>query len=207
MVGKWGKVYHTYMSHNLPPSNEVEPKPVEDNARKLVLFQLDQDKLRAFDATTYDMEIQWIDTSDDFETKVVCKVYDSDERDPQVLKISKSTVDGKRLTTREPISYEEFVEIKERHQGKPHLTKRRSEFDYEQDGVQYAMKYDEFRVGQRIDGAQQLFCMLEVDAVTEDQRERFDPELFEPSQIYAEATGNPNYTGYKIIGTLQKLQG
>jgi hypothetical protein len=202
----WGKVYSKRMS-NLPPAHDSEPKPIDDNARKLVLLPVDPSDLAALGATTYDMEVQWTDVSDDSETKVVCKRYDDPDVEPSILRISKETVEGKRKTRKGPISFEDFLKTVEQGDRTLHLTKRRSEFGYVQGDVEYALKYDEFKTGARADGSQRLFCMLEVEAETDEQRERFDPHAFTLAQIYAEATGSPDYTGYRIIQTLQKLQG
>ena len=197
------------MSHELdsPATPERKKEPADDNARKLVLLKIDAEKLTEIGAHTYDMEVQWVDTSEDSESKIVRKRNAYDETDVRTLLIAKSMVDGKRSTHREPVKYEDFSQFRKEYEGQPYLTKRRSEFMYVQDGVEYALKYDEFKIGIKPGGGQRLFCMLEVDADSDEQRDKFDPGAFELAQIYAEVTGNPDYTGYRIIPTLQKLQG
>lgn len=190
---------------NFPPDHDREPKPIDDNARKLVLLPIATSKLVELGATTYDMEVQWTDVSDDSETKVVCKRYIDTEIEPSVMQISKEMVDGKRKTLKTPISFEAFLRTVEQGDRMLHLEKRRSEFSYVQGDVVYALKYDEFKTGAHADGSQRLFCMLEVEADTDEQMEQFDPQAFTLAQIYAEATGSPDYTGYRIIPTLQKF--
>lgn len=192
---------------NFPTSHDSEPKPIDDNARKLVLLPIDALKLLDLGALTYDMEVQWTDVSEDSETKVVCKRYVNPDLEPNVLRISKETIDGKRKTLKETISLEEFLKTVEQGDRMLHMEKRRSEFSYAQGDIDFSLKYDEFKTGAHADGTQRLFCMLEVESDTEEQREQFDPEAFTLAQIYAEATGNPEYTGYRIVQTLQKLQG
>ena len=192
---------------NLPPAHDSEPKPIDDNARKLVLLPIEASELAAMGATTYEMEVQWTDVSEDSEAKVVCKRYADPDTEPSLLRISKKTVDGRRMTQKEPISMDEFADTLRRGDTALHLSKRRSEFNYVQSGIEFALKYDEFVIGQTSDNSLQLFCILEVEAGTEEEREQFEPQLFAPATIYAEATGDPNYTGYRIIQTLQKMQG
>lgn len=66
-----------------------------------------------------------------------------------------------------------------------HVEKRRAEFSYEQGGMIFEVKYDEF--------AASNLRILEVDAATDEQR-----QSFEPFGGLHEVTGNIAYYGYRV---------
>lgn len=69
-----------------------------------------------------------------------------------------------------------------------HLEKKRYEFTYDQNGIPFSVKYDEFGTGE--------LCLLEVDAPTEEERNAFNPNDF-PGELN-EVTGDMRYYGYRI---------
>ena len=69
-----------------------------------------------------------------------------------------------------------------------HLEKKRYEFEYAQNGITFSVKYDEFATGK--------FCMLEVDAPSDEERSSFSSGDF-PSTL-AEVTGDMKYYGYRV---------
>lgn len=160
---------------------------LDDNARKFVIVQLPSDFLENHGASSYDLVTDWLETAEESEKKVVCKRYDNG--DVQRLLITKVTKDGNRKSEKRFITEEEYEVL--RASASVHVEKRRHEFVYQQGGVSFAMKYDEFLNSD--------LCVLEVDAETEELRDLFEPEL-ELFDIAHEVTGDMRYYGYKVAG-------
>jgi hypothetical protein len=163
---------------------EQKKQKLEDNARKFTLNSLEYSFLQAWDATSYSMTTDWLETNEDTEKKVVLKEYPSGVI--KTILISKAMVDGDRTSEKEDISREQYAELAET--AELHLQKTRYEFDYVQHGITFHIKYDEF--------AHSDLRVLEVDADTEDQRTSFDVTAF-PAGL-TETTGNLDYYGYRI---------
>ena len=163
---------------------------VDDNARKFVIGTIDPAFLTNQNARSYEMVTDWIETGEDNEKKVVVKVYpDKIQR----LLIEKVTKDGNRVADKQSIDeskYNEYLAV-----AGPHSEKRRYEFEYEQNGINFIVKYDEF-VGSQL-------RILEIEAPTEQQGDSFDPYDF-PAEL-VEVTGQLQYYGYRIADTVKSI--
>lgn len=167
------------------PKNDPEKKEkLDDNARKFITEALDSKFLEDNNASSFTLTVDWLETGEDTEVKVAHKKFDNDE--VQILLIAKTTKDGNRISEKEKISEERYQQLKV--SSVLHLEKKRYEFDYEQNGTPFSVKYDEFADGK--------LNMLEVDASSEEQRESFDPKEF-PSEL-KEVTGDIRYYGYRV---------
>lgn len=201
----------TMNAENVPSAREKESTPGEDNALKFIVLQVPEERLVDLGAQTFEVSVQWTEVTDDSETKLVRKGRPFEPWDDKFLRITKSRpVDGgSRSAVRETLGFDEFRALRLAAEGLPYMTKRRSEFTYVQNDIEFTMKYDEFNVGTKLGtvDAPRLFCMLEVDAASDKERERFDPEAFDLAAIYADVTGKEEYTGVRIVETLQRLQG
>jgi hypothetical protein len=172
------------------PQNKLEKKEIlEDNARKFTLGSIDSQFLKDHNATSFELIVDWLETGEDNEKKLAYKKFDNGSI--QILLISKITKDGNRTSEKNKISEDEYKRLL--GSSKLHLEKRRYEFSYNQDTIAFNLKYDEFEDGK--------LNMLEVDAVTEEERSSFDPKQF-PSTL-SEVTGNLNYYGYRVAETLK----
>ena len=191
--------YSSAMS-NLPPSIETEPKQVDDNARKFIVEPIESDLIAPDRSKVQDMTFHWTDTRADFESKVVEKLYVYEDKEPEIRQIAKKTDEqGKRKSTPEDIARGTFLQVCADFPDMPHLEKRRTEFFVLQNGISYRLKYDEF-TGYN-------FYMVEVD--TNPAADMTDQDLsdFDPSDFFvsiAEVTGEPAYTGYRIVETLKR---
>lgn len=134
----------------------------------------------------------WQETGEDDEKKIAYKRFGND--DTQILLISKVTKDGSRTSEKQQITEKEYEELAAT--SVLHLEKKRHEFTYTQNAIPFSIKYDEFANGE--------FCMLEVDAPTEEERNAFNPSDF--LNKLTEVTGDMRYYGYRVAHTLQTLQ-
>lgn len=166
------------------PEQEKSKEVLDDNARKFVAEVIDATFLEENGVTSYTMITDWLATGEDNETKVVYKKFDSG--DVQILLISKVTKDGSRTSEKEKISEEKYKELLD--SSIVHSEKRRHEFNYTQNDTVFSVKYDEL-VGSKL-------RMLEVDALSEEERDSFNPSDF-PGKL-SEVTGDMRYYGYRI---------
>lgn len=172
------------MSAKIPISSPEKKEVLDDNARKFIVDTIDHTFLEEHRATSYALIVDWLETGEDNEKKVAYKKFDNG--DIQILLISKVIKDGNRTSTKEKITeeeYEEFVTASVLH-----LEKKRYEFEYTQNGIPFSVKYDDFAEGD--------FCLLEVDASSDEARSSFSPDGF-PGKL-VEVTGDMKYYGYRI---------
>lgn len=165
----------------------LDQRGIDDNARKFTSGAIAPSFLTSNNATSYTLVTDWIVTGDDSEEKVVAKTLDTGE--VQYLSIKKVIRNGSRTTDKAAISKDEYSSLRARSVA--HSEKRRSDFNFVQNGISYALKYDEFPNGD---------YMLEVDASGDDDRKKFDPLSFPVSLV--EVTGNLRYYGYRIAETI-----
>lgn len=175
-----------------PESNANSPEKkvtVDDNARKFIIERFDEDFLDSHNASSFILTTDWLETNEDDETKLAHKEFKNG--DIQILLISKVIKDGKRTSNKEPLSQEAYEELLQT--SVLHLAKERYEFDYEQDGITFSIKYDEFQNGE--------FCILEVDASSDEERALFDLSTF--PYLAEEVTGDMRYYGYRVAETIK----
>lgn len=172
------------MPIDIPKNNPEKKEKLDDNARKFTTEALDPEILGANGASSFTLTVDWLETGKDTEVKVAHKKFDNDE--VQILLIAKTTKDGDRVSEKEKIDEERYQRLKA--SSVLHLEKKRYEFEYEQNGTPFSIKYDEFADGK--------LNMLEVDASSEERRESFDPEKF-PAEL-EEVTGDIRYYGYRV---------
>lgn len=172
------------MPIDIPKNNPEKKEKLDDNARKFTTEALDSEILEANGASSFTLTVDWLETGEDIEVKVAHKKFDNCE--VQILLIAKTTKDGNRVSEKEKIDEERYQQFKT--SSVLHLEKKRYEFEYEQNGIPFSVKYDEFTDGK--------LSILEVDASSEEQRESFDPEKF-PAKL-EEVTGDIRYYGYRV---------
>lgn len=178
------------MPIDIPKNNPEKKEKLEDNARKFVAEALDSEFLEAHNASSFTLTVDWLEMGEDTEVKVAHKKFDNGE--VQILLIAKTTKDGNRVSEKEKIDEGRYEELKA--SSVQHLEKKRYEFEYEQNGVPFSVKYDEFADGK--------LNMLEVDAPSEEQRESFDLEEF-PAEL-REVTGDIQYYGYRVAEVINQ---
>lgn len=161
---------------------------LDDNARKFIVEAIDSRFLEENSASSFNLIVDWLETSENNEKKVAYKKFDNG--DVQILLIAKTTKNGHRTSEKEKISEEKYKEFL--RSSILHLEKKRYEFDYMQNDVLFSVKYDEFSDGK--------LCILEVDASNEEERQSFNPAEF-PARL-KEVTGDMQYYGYRIAGTI-----
>jgi hypothetical protein len=175
------------MTYSTKPENQSQPGGqkdiVDDNARKFLVKPLDAAFLEK-SKTSFLLATDWLETGEDSERKVAHKTYTNGEI--KIFLISKTTKDGRRISERQPISQEEYAKLLE--ESVSHLEKMRYEFDYEQNGTVFDVKYDVF--------SNSDLRVLEVDAATEEERNSFELSDF-PSKL-TEVTGEMQYYGYRV---------
>ncbi len=157
---------------------------LEDNARKFIVSPLDKTYLEKNSTASYVLAVDWIETSEDSEKKVAHRTFDDGHI--QILLIAKVTHDGKRSSEKREITDAEYRELLK--SSVLHLEKKRYEYTIAQNGISFAVKYDEF--------ANSDLCMAEVDASTEEERDSFNPDNF--PGILSEVTGDMRYYGYRV---------
>lgn len=174
----------------IPTISPEKREIVDDNARKFIIGTIDPAFLERHGAVSYGMTTDWIEIGEDNEKKVVVKAYPDKV---QRLLIEKITKDGDRTANKQSIdesTYEEQLQS-----AGPHSEKRRYEFEYEQNGIKYTIKYDEF-VGSQL-------RIIEVEAPIQQQRDAFDPHSF-PAELI-EVTRRLQYYGYRIAETVKRF--
>lgn len=172
------------MPIDIPKNNPEKKEKLEDNARKFTAEALNSEFLEAHNASLFTLTVDWLETGEDTEVKVAHKKFDNGE--VQILLIAKTTRGGNRVSEKEKINEERYRQLKA--SSILHLEKKRYEFEYEQNGILFSLKYDEFADGK--------LNILEVDASSEEQRETFDPKKF-PVEL-EEVTGDIRYYGYRV---------
>ncbi len=150
---------------------------------------IDPTFLEEHEASSFVLAVDWLETSEDNEKKVAYKRLDNG--DVQILLISKIAKGSNRTSEKERINEEKYRELLD--SSILHLKKRCYEFTYTQNDVPFSVKYDEFADGE--------LCMLEVDALSEEERNSFSLRDF-PSELI-EVTGDVQYYGYRVA---QKLK-
>lgn len=171
------------------PARSPEKEVVDDNARKFLVESLGPAFLKERGAFSVTLTTHFLDD----QSKIVHKDFDGGKT--EIWSIRKVTEkDGNRTATRQQVLEEDYEEL-----CRPAIfsyKKERFQFNYPAtNGVLFSFKYDEFDGGK--------LCMIEVDASTDEVRNSFDPDEF-PVPL-TEVTGEPGYTGYEIIGTLEAL--
>lgn len=178
------------MPIDIPKSNPEKKEKLDDNARKFITEALESKVLEADRMSSFILTVDWLETSEDTEVKVAHKKFDNGE--VQILLIAKITQDSNRVSEKEKINEERYRRLKTA--SILHLEKKRYEFEYDQNGISFSVKYDEFADGR--------LCMLEVDALSEEQRSSFDPEGF-PAEL-KEVTGDIRYYGYRVAEVINQ---
>ncbi len=181
------------MRAEIPTNNPEEDKGVSDNDRKFAVETINPEFLAAHAAESYYMITDWLETNDNDETKIVHKIYDNGEE--KLLHIAKVGVDENRESKKTPLTEREYSEyLKNLDPSKPHVEKRRYEFEFIQNGIKFTAKYDEF--------ADSTLRVLEIDAKskTDEDRQRFDPLAFDFALV--EVTGIKQFYGHRIAGLI-----
>lgn len=156
---------------------------MEDNARKFIVDAIDFDFLKENNVTSFLLVVDWLITQEDAEKKVVYKKFDTGV--VQFWLVEKIIDSGNRITNKNKLSDLEYKDLLKH--STVHLEKKRHEFNFIQDNVSFAVKYDEFEGELR---------MLEVDASNEVERNNFKLENF-PYKL-TEVTGDLRYYGYRV---------
>ena len=168
------------------PEGEKSQEILDDNDRKFISGPLGNTSLRDYGAVSYAMRTDWLEIEGDREKKLVYKQFA--DGSVQLLSIEKVTKEnGDRDSIKTPIEeeaqYQDKIQtsIKSSH-------KIRAEFSYQQQKIEFKVKYDEF--------ADSELRILEVDAADEATRQLFDPALF-PTTL-EEVTGDTRYYGHRV---------
>ena len=189
-MGNCGWVYYVRMAfENLSPNPEVKSDASDDNARKFVVAgSLSPEYLRDMKATGFRLTVDWLEMSDDRETKLVYKEYDDGE--VQLLRITKEANEEGRRARKTPVAMDHYLEAVADSQRR--VLKRRHEFKHVQHKMIFNMKYDEF------EGSD--LRLIEVDAPTDEERRSFDHTDFVVG--LEEVSDDPHYTGYRVAEVL-----
>ena len=176
------------MPEEIPVSQPEKKEAIDDNARKFILDAIDPQFLRGGGAISYDLVTDWLITDAASEKKVVYKKFES--REVEYFAIEKISDGRGRKTNKKKISEGEYKILL----GSSILrsAKRRSDFNFVQNGTSFAMKYDEF--------PNEKLHMLEIDAATETERTKFNIDEF-PFKL-TEVTGDLRYYGYRVAETI-----
>lgn len=176
------------MLEKLPVNTPKKSTLLDDNARKFVVGVINHEILEKYDASSFNLIVDWIETGEDNEKKVAYKQFDNG--DIQILLISKVTIDGNRTSEKTKITEEEYRELL--GSSILHLEKKRHEFEYTRNNLSFSIKYDEFEGGE--------LRILEVDAPNEEDRSSFNPNDF-PAEL-SEVTGDVRYYGYRVANII-----
>jgi hypothetical protein len=131
------------MPVEIPNNNPEKKEKLEDNARKFTTEALDSEFLEDNNASSFTLTVDWLETGEDTEVKVAHKKFNDGK--VQILLIAKTTKNGNRISEKEKISEERYQQLKV--SSILHLEKKRYEFEYEQNGTPFSVKYDEFADG------------------------------------------------------------
>lgn len=162
---------------------------MDDNARKFIVDQIDSNFLKVNDATSAFLVVDWLITEEDKEKKLVYKKFNTG--DIQLWLVEKVITEGNRTTKKTKLSEVEYKDLL--RPSTMHLEKTRYEFNFINDGTTFSIKYDEF-----LDGK---LCMLEVDALSEAERNDFEMKYF--PYTLTEVTGDVRYYGYRMTDMLK----
>jgi hypothetical protein len=172
------------MSVEVSANNPEKKEKLDDNARKFVIKALDPEFLETNGVSSFTLTVDWLKTGEDNEVKVARKEFENGET--QILLITKTTKGGNRTSEKEKITQERYQQL--RASSVRQLEKKRYEFEYEQNGTRFSVKYDEFANGK--------LSMLEVDASNAVERSSFRPDDL-PVKL-EEVTGDIRYYGYRV---------
>ena len=176
---------YDYRMTEMPTTNPEKEKSIDDNDRKFTLGTIDPRFLDGHGAHSYVLVTDWLETNEKDETKVACKKFQDGK--VETLLITKTTVDGKRVAKKTEISEEDYRKYLEH--AKVHVEKIRHEFSFIQDGVPFAIKYDEF-----IDSELRV---LEVGSAAPADTESFKPENF-PFTL-KEVSDDKSFVGFRVV--------
>ena len=175
------------------PTSPEKDKAIDDNDRKFTLPALPLEFLATHSTDSYYMITDWLETNDNDETKIVRKIYDDGEE--KLLYITKVGVDEDRESKKTPLTEQAYgAYLENLDPSKPHVEKRRYEFEFAQNGIDFTAKYDEF--------AGSTLRVLEVDAKTKLDKDKnaFDPTAFD--YPLTEVTGIKQFYGYRIASII-----
>jgi len=182
------------MSAEIPTKNPEKSNGISDNDRKFVVETINPEFLgaqRSFDS--YYMITDWLEANNSDETKLARKIYDDGKE--KLLHIAKIGVEQDRESKKTPLTEPEYNDyLKKLDQSKPHVEKRRFEFEFTQNGIEFTAKYDEF--------TDSTLRVLEIDAKTKTDKDRssFDPTLFDFALV--EVTGIKQFYGHRIASLI-----
>lgn len=187
------------MSEKYPTTDSAPNKREKksDDARKFTVIGgvIDPYFLQGHNAVAHAMVVDWTVIAHDehrkAETKIAYKEYDDGR--VQILEIAKEKVGDARTAEKTEIAPGEYTD--KVAQPIKHLAKRRYEFTYRQNGIDFELKYDVIEDGK--------LYLLEVDAPSPELRAQFDEKLFE-YELH-EVSGDPAYEGYEIVDTVATL--
>jgi len=186
----------------IPVTNPEKRELLEDNARKFVLGAEDISPafLEQREATAFTLISSWLEIREGYEKKLAHKTFTNGK--VQILLVEKFGEGNNRATPpKKEITQAEYEKYLIDTPAVLRIEKNRHEFVYEQSGVRFAMKYDEF--------AGSALRMLEVDAEDKDEEKRkaFDFGAFarELSIELTEVTGQMEYYGHRIAGVIRPL--
>lgn len=169
-------------------NNPEKREGIADDARKFIVTDIDPQLLDGEDVVKFDLTIDWLETGEDDEAKIVLKEF-PDGTVERIL-VAKVTENGKRTTNKEEMTLDEYEEEKARASSVGiGIEKTRYEFRVERDGIVFDVKYDEFPNSD--------LRLIEVDADNEEGRKHFDPAIFLVSNL-KEVTGDRGYEGYRV---------
>jgi hypothetical protein len=177
------------MPEETPLQPQRNKEVLEDNARKFVVESIDSEFLRKNNAKAYSLVVDWLETDEMQEKKVVLKR--SEQGKTQYILVSKASHEGNRVTEKKKITEDEYTSLCAL--SIVHLEKKRYEFEIAQNGIQFALKYDEFSGG--------VPNMLEVDADNQEERGKFNPSSF--VYLLNEVTGEMQYYGYRVAAAIK----
>jgi hypothetical protein len=180
------------MSEHISKEKLKKKEVIADNARKFTLAAIDEKFLKSHGASSYLLIVDWIVTNEDREKKVVYKELADGEK--QYFLIEKVTQDGNRTTDKKRISEEEYKSFLTTTSVQ--VEKRRYEFDFLQNDIHFALKYDVYP-GNNL-------SVLEVDSKTEAERSKFEIDAF-PYKL-AEVTDDKRYQGYRVADLISKTK-
>ncbi|MES2213292.1 MAG: hypothetical protein V4473_00450 [Patescibacteria group bacterium] len=161
---------------------------MDDNARKFIVEKIDQKFLIQNNSISFNLIIDWIETAEDKEKKVVFKTFETGET--QIFFVSKIITNGNRISDKKKISEDEYKNLLDT--SILHLEKKRHEFNFIQNSISFSLKYDEF--------ASEKIRILEVDSENSEERNLFNPNTF-PYRL-TDVTGDKSYEGFRIVKML-----
>lgn len=177
------------MPPETPMKNPEMNKGISDNDRKFIVEDISSEFLVTHAKDMYDMDTYWIETNNDNEAKLVEKTRNNTEK--EFLYIAKVGVEQDRKSEKTKLTQQQYTEqLDTIDPSKPHVKKRRYEFELTQNGIEFVAKYDVF--------AGSTLRVLEIDAKskTDEDRNAFDPHAF--GFAIVEVTGITQFYGHRI---------